>query len=198
MKFLARYRKEITWGLVLGSCCALLLIYCYNKQNKQNVQEATTSANGAANTTQSLGSNTSESEFGISIPAIGIHAPIITGIDPTDEKAYDEALTKGVLTLPTEGIVGRSGNSVIYGHSSSNENNIYGTIFSKLNDLDNGDEIIVTDNNGEYKYAVSSKKIVEATDLSVLDNTDDETLTIMTCWPLGTDEKRLIVVAKRK
>ena len=50
----------------------------------------------------------------------------------------------------------------------------------------------------ELKYIVRNKKIVEASDFSVLQaNGDKETITLMTCWPLGVPSKRLIVTAER-
>ena len=49
------------------------------------------------------------------------------------------------------------------------------------------------------EYVVRRKKIIEPEDFSVLQPTGDkETVTLMTCWPLGIGTKRLIVVAERK
>ncbi|MDD3086424.1 MAG: sortase, partial [Patescibacteria group bacterium] len=63
-------------------------------------------------------------------------------------------------------------------------------------DLEIDDEIKINFNQQEYKYKVSEKKIIPADDLSVLLPTEREILTLLTCWPVGTADKRLIVIAK--
>ena len=72
----------------------------------------------------------------------------------------------------------------------------YAKIFANLNDLEQDDEIIVYYQSDEHKYKVQSKEIVEATDMSVLDKTQKEILTLMTCWPVGTKDKRLVIRAE--
>jgi sortase A len=136
--------------------------------------------------------------FTIDIEKVHVSAPIITGIDPSNEKVYDAALTKGVLLMTGTGEIGKTGNAVIYGHSSANEVSPYQKIFATINNLKNGDIIKVHKDDTSYTYAVTNKKVVEATDLSILDQTKDKTLTLMTCWPIGTDKQRLIIVAKQQ
>ena len=93
---------------------------------------------------------------------------------------------------------GEVGNIFVYGHSSAESYSAYQNIFKKLNDLEEGDEISVTYNKEDFVYVVSNKKVVEKEDISVLDPTKVETLTLMTCWPIGTADKRLIISAPRK
>ena len=38
----------------------------------------------------------------------------------------------------------------------------------------------------QYRYEVTGKRIVEATDVSVLNPTSTPTITLLTCWPAGT------------
>ena len=49
----------------------------------------------------------------------------------------------------------------------------------------------------KFEYRVVEGKVVEKTALEYLKHTDEETLTLMTCWPLGFENKRYIVRAKR-
>jgi len=49
-----------------------------------------------------------------------------------------------------------------------------------------------------YKYRVYESKVVESKEVEYLDYrlADKEVLILQTCWPLGTDWKRLLVLAK--
>ena len=61
-----------------------------------------------------------------------------------------------------------------------------------------GEEVDITKDEKVLKYIVRSKKIVSPDDFSILESQKGkETLTMMTCWPLGIGTKRLIVVAER-
>ncbi len=138
-------------------------------------------------------------EFTISIKKIDIKAPIITGVNPGNKEAYNQALKNGVVLMDGTPLPGTgSGNTFIFGHSSALEKSSYDKIFLKLNDLENNDNILINYNSKSYTYKVIDKKIVEKNDLSVLDQTEEERVTLMTCWPIGTDKQRLIIVATRK
>ena len=135
----------------------------------------------------------------INVPKLNITAPVIQGVDPTDKKKYDKALEDGVAQMVGTPLPGTGkGNTFIYGHSSADDKGPYSEIFARLDNLKFGDEIDLNLEKQEYKYWVFEKKFIEKTDLSVLEQTDDERLTLMTCWPIGTDDRRLIIVAKRK
>jgi LPXTG-site transpeptidase (sortase) family protein len=137
-------------------------------------------------------------QFGLRIDKLGILAPIVQDVNGKDREEYNSALRDGVAHYDISSLPDEGGNIFIFGHSSSDvvpgEN---GRIFAKLNELDKGDKITVYFQEKDYKYIVSEDKIVEPTDTSVLDETEEETLTLMTCWPLGTKDKRLIIRAIR-
>lgn len=59
-----------------------------------------------------------------------------------------------------------------------------------------GDTILLNHNEGEWKYIVTETRIVNDNDLSVLQNTEDYRLTLITCTPLWTSEKRLVIISK--
>jgi sortase A len=135
----------------------------------------------------------------LKIPKLGIETPVIQNVDPNDKKKYNEALKTGVLHFPGTTLPGQGSNIFIYGHSSSAvDSGPYSKIFAPLDKLEKNDEILVLYNNQEYKYQVNEKNIVDKNDVSVLKPTQIETLTLMTCWPVGTDQKRLIIRAERK
>ncbi len=96
--------------------------------------------------------------------------------------------------------LGEVGNTVLNGH-----HNIHGEIFRDLEDLEEGDEIIVYDANHAYTYAVVAKEIFAESGETVaarLENsrwigqTEDERLTLVTCWPYTSNTHRLVIVAK--
>lgn len=149
------------------------------------------------NQQSSIHSGITDDKFTIVIPAIHVNVRIIPNIDPHNETQYDAALKNGVLLMPGTGQIGKPGNAVIYGHSAAIKLDGIIDSFSKLNDLNNGDVINITKGGQQYKYSITSKKIIEPTDLSVLKQTQAETLTLLTCWPPGKDEHRLAIFSVR-
>ncbi|MCZ7569594.1 MAG: sortase [Ardenticatenaceae bacterium] len=119
------------------------------------------------------------------IPRIGVDAPVVPGDDW-------EALKQGVGHHLGSANPGARGNMVVSAH-----NDIFGEIFRDLNQLKTGDEVIVYDAAGQAShYRVASKRIVEPTDVSVLDPTNEPVITLITCHPYLIDTQRLVVVAQ--
>ncbi len=140
----------------------------------------------------------------LSVVSAGINnIKVSSNIESYDEKVYNLYLKSGLAHFKGTPLPGDGGNSFIYGHSAvpsffSRNRNLPETIFSKLEDVEIGDEVIVQKDGVDLKYIVRSKKIVEPTDFSILRSQGDkETITMMTCWPLGVPSNRLIVVAER-
>lgn len=132
--------------------------------------------------------------FGIKIEKIGVIAPIIENVNGANKNIYNLALQRGVAHLKGSALPGKGSNIFIFGHSSSNIGfGPYSKVFAKLNELERGDKIIIFYKNKEYIYLVFEKKVVEKNDLSVVKPTPKEQLTLMTCWPIGTADKRLII-----
>jgi sortase A len=80
-----------------------------------------------------------------------------------------------------------------------------GEVFKNLHEAKRGDEIHVYTDDREYLYLVQDIQIVledGATDAQkrqnarFMDPTPDQTLTLITCYPYGIDNHRLIVIAK--
>jgi sortase A len=87
---------------------------------------------------------------------------------------------------------------VIVGHSSDFpwSDGKYKNVFALLDKLAVGDKIVVTYGSEKYIYQVTGSKVVKPTDLSVLKKTASPTLTLLTCYPVGSTRSRLIVTAK--
>lgn len=130
------------------------------------------------------------------IPKLSVRAPIIF------ESSYKEskvqlALRKGVVHYGTTAEPGKNGNSVIIGHSSGQlwAPGDYKFVFTLLDKLQPGDTVTINYKGTRYLYRVQGSKIVPPTDFSVLDQTSQPTLTLITCTPVGTSKNRLIVSA---
>lgn len=103
----------------------------------------------------------------------------------------------GVGHMPSTALPGETGNAVFFGHSSGRTSTYYETIFATLHRLEIGDEILIYKDNYTYKYSVESKEIVSSNDFSILEQGDKKQLTLVTCWPLGTDWQRYVVIANQ-
>lgn len=86
------------------------------------------------------------------------------------------------------GGLGELGNYAIAGHRTT-----YGAPFNRIGELVKGDEVRFETWNKIYIYSVTTKSVVDPTDVFVLDETADATLTLTTCHPEFSSSERLIV-----
>ncbi|OQB06361.1 MAG: Sortase family protein [bacterium ADurb.Bin212] len=131
--------------------------------------------------------------------AIDLSAPITLDVNGSDINEYNSALEKGVAHLKGSALPGKNGNVFIFGHSSYDVEKAgqYKEVFAKLDQLANGDVVEIQSQEARYTYKVIDKKIVNPNDVSVAgQNFSLKQLTLMTCWPIGSTEKRLVVVAE--
>jgi sortase A len=120
----------------------------------------------------------------IQIPAIDIDAPVVQGM-------YDwEALKRGVAQKIGSAAPGQVGNMALAAH-----NDIYGELFRDLDQLKPGDEVIVSTSTQSYTYIVRETRIVEPTEVSVLDPTDWASTTLISCYPYRVNTQRIVVFA---
>jgi sortase A len=120
----------------------------------------------------------------IRIPAIGVDAPVVEGDDW-------EMLKRGAGHHVGSANPGERGNCVISAH-----NDIFGEIFRDLPDLSLGDEVFVHTASRSYRYVVSQKRVIEPTEVSVLEPTSSPVLTLVSCYPYGIDTHRIVVVGE--
>jgi LPXTG-site transpeptidase (sortase) family protein len=142
-----------------------------------------------------------DTTMGILIPKIGANASIIRNVDPYDSRIYQQALTRGVAHAKGTVIPSLTGNSFLFSHSSEDlfNANRYNSIFYLLNKLIKGDEIWIYVGGTKFVYSVDTTAIVNADDVKYMNPaTSKKQLTLMTCWPPGTNLKRLIVIATIK
>lgn len=154
-----------------------------------------------------LSVNVTPYEDRIVIPKIGKNIPLVN-VEHHDasnssewHKIFMQELEKGIIKYPGSADPGEQGNSFIFGHSSNYPwaKGNYNDVFALLNELDNGDEIIVYFEQKKFVYVVKDKKVVKPGHVSSLGGTPDmRQLTLMTCWPLGTTLNRLLVITELK
>lgn len=87
---------------------------------------------------------------------------------------------------------GQDGNVAVAGHRD--------TFFRGLKDLKTKDEIRFSTPTGDFKYQVESLRVVKTTDVGVLASSDENVLTLVTCYPfyyIGSAPKRFVVRARQ-
>jgi LPXTG-site transpeptidase (sortase) family protein len=120
------------------------------------------------------------------IPKIYVNAAINEGLD-------DSTLDRGLWRRPTTSKPDLGSNTVITAHRymfTSGANTFY-----HLDKLKTDDEILVYWQGQEYVYKVYEIIEVLPEEVEVESNTKDSIITLYTCTPLWTTEKRLVVKA---
>ncbi len=141
------------------------------------------------------------------IPKLGKNIPIVRpsmdGLMQENWKKFEDdiqsALKGGVVHYPGSARPGQAGNFFVTGHSSYYpwDDGSYKDVFARLKDLLPGDTYSVYYGGDKHTYRITSKKEVKPSDVSVLDQpTDQRIATLMTCTPIGTTLRRLIVMAE--
>lgn len=120
---------------------------------------------------------------------------------PVRTSASERALDNGVIHLPDtslpwdDGAEGR--NVYLVGHRLGYPGTGSHRIFYRLRELRKGDEIVVKDHLGRrYQYRVTGSRVVAPSDSWVKDRVPGrDMLSLQTCTPIPTFERRLIVRA---
>jgi len=132
----------------------------------------------------------------ITVPNIGIDAPIIFP-ESKNEYVLQKALEQGVIYWPDSSLSNEKGMTIIIGHSSAFPwyQGQYGSIFSLLNHLEQGSEIFLFSNKEKYIYQVIEKDIKAPKNLNFKAEEEKSVLYLVSCWPINTDWKRIIIKA---
>jgi sortase A len=120
----------------------------------------------------------------LQIPAIGVDAPVVQGDGW-------EQLKKGVGQHIGTANPGQPGNVVLSAH-----NDIYGQIFRRLDDLSPGDEVILRSQTQSFTYRVVDWRTVDPTDVSIMDQTQESIVTLISCYPYLVNTQRIVVIAE--
>lgn len=137
----------------------------------------------------------------IVIDKIGVDAPVILS-KSAEEVDLQKDLETGVILYPGMAIPGQRGNAYIAGHSSNYvwSRGQYNDIFKDLVGLSSEDKIVVKEilTSGKvvsHTYTVTLQEEVAADDIAIFEVASNPVLTLTTCWPLGTRQRRIMVKA---
>ncbi len=184
---LPKWKLKQAWPLALMLVGAVLLLYVavqygtmYREQRRLTQeweQQNKTTVTEVAHRTNSLTK--------VTIPKINLDAMVVEGTSRRQ-------LLLGLGHMTDTPAPGETGNSVITAHRD--------TFFRHIYELNKGDDIEVRRDGKVFTYEVTGKKVVQPEDLSVLRQSKDKRLTLITCYPtyyIGPAPERLVVFAKR-
>ena len=122
----------------------------------------------------------------LEIPRLSLEVPVYDG-------ASDLHMDRGAARIDGTALPGEPGNLGVAGHRDG--------YFRVLKDIELGDEIRITTADGPQIYVVLELRIVEPTEVDVLNATVEQTITLVTCYPfyfVGHAPERFIVRAVRR
>jgi sortase A len=120
----------------------------------------------------------------IEIPRLGVSAVVRAGSDA-------RTLRLAVGHIPGTALPGERGNVGLAAHRD--------TFFRRLGEIRPDDEVRLVTRDGTFTYHVDGTRIVEPSDVWVLDDTAQPSLTLVTCYPftfVGSAPRRFIVRAQ--
>lgn len=118
----------------------------------------------------------------LSIPKIELSVAIGEGVDK-------DTLKYSVGHFIETAMPGEKGNFCVIGHRSY----AYGEFFNRLDEIEINDKIIVDSNGKTYQYKAKEITVVEPEEVSVLNQTEDAQITLITCTPIRIGSHRLII-----
>lgn len=193
--------QSLLFGLSMGLVVVIIFLFGFFNEvvispfiqpsRKSSATPIIVSGNSIAATTQPE----------VIIPKINVEIPTDFSQTTTNESDIENALENGVVHYPTTALPGQNGNTAFFGHSSNNIFNKgkYKFAFVLLHTIVPGDTFYLTYNSKVYVYKVIDKKVVDPSEVGVLDPVPGQTATatLITCDPPGTSLKRLVVVGQQ-
>lgn len=145
-----------------------------------------------------------EKYYYVDIPKIRAKSEIVPGVSLQSKEEYLSVLNSGkVAQAEGSPLPGSGAGKAIYlfAHSSEQGWTIARSnpVFYLLDVLQKQDLIYLNKDGKLFKYEIFDKKVILANDTQYLDykNEESETVVLQTCWPIGTNWKRLLIFAKR-
>jgi sortase A len=186
-------RVFVMGGVVVMTWCVFILTDAYVVQRigRETLDRETTSSS-TSRSSRSSGSTGARSSPArgtplaeLSIPRVGLSAVVLHGSDA-------HTLRLGLGHVENTPLPGESGNVAIAGHRDS--------FFRPLRKVQVGDDILLDTPEERVQYRVSSLRVVNSYEVSVIGPTKDATLTLVTCYPfwfIGQAPDRFVVRATR-
>jgi len=118
------------------------------------------------------------------VPRLGLNLVVVNGTSSSD-------LRRGPGRHMDTSMPGEGGLVYVAGHRTT-----YGAPFSNIDRLETGDTIFVELPYGAFEYRVTSHRIVDDNDLSVLESRGREELVLQACHPRFFASQRYLVYAR--
>lgn len=121
----------------------------------------------------------------IRIPAVDIELPVFDGTE-------EYSLTRGAGRIEGTAPLGGAGNTGLAAHRDG--------YFRALKNIKVGDDILIETLDDDHKYRIVDLSIVYPEDTYVLEPTETDSLTLVTCYPfyfVGSAPQRFIVRAEK-
>lgn len=136
------------------------------------------------------------------IEKLGVSTPVVFGVG-SDNDTILKNLENGVVHYSDTPKPGFEGVSIILGHSSAYPwyKGSYGSVFALLGKLQPGDKFSVQYSDGrifnfEVKQSIVFSPFADNTRLTQLEKSPGASLVLISCWPVGTNYKRIAVQAE--
>lgn len=142
----------------------------------------------------------------IVIPSINLDADVVKMGWEVKQRANGETYSEWVVPDYAAGwhknsaLPGHIGNTVLSGH-----HNILGEVFRYIVDTEPGADVTLYADGHAYEYVVTEKYILKEKGVpyeqrlknaEYISQTDDERLTLVSCWPYETNTHRVVVIAR--
>ena len=187
------FRRILKWAQrALFACGILLLGYCafalvdawtFQRRESMNLDRLLSDRRAASGGAPAAATNGLIGRM--EIPRLGLSVVVVEGVGRT-------TLRRGVGHIPGTALPGEDGNVGLSGHRD--------TFFRPLKDLRIKDEIQISTLKGDFMYEVESLRVVEPSDVRVLEPARENVLTLVTCYPffyIGAAPKRFVVRARQ-
>lgn len=143
--------------------------------------------------------NYTDKQNTLEIPKLSLSVPIIFPAD-NSINTITKDLDNGVVYYPGSVYPGQAGQIVVLGHSAPVgwPNIKHDWVFSNIDKLNEGDIIYIDINNKQYAYAVKKTIIIKKGAEVPTEGltSDNNLLTLISCWPPGKDYQRIAVQAE--
>ena len=143
-------------------------------------------------------------DFKIEIPKIGAKADIVLEVSPIDKASYLKVLENNKIAHSSfSALPGNGKGSMTYLFAHSTQQTVQtarkNSVFYLLGELSENDNVFINYRGQNIEYKVYMKKIITAKESEYLTYSDPEkeVLILQTCWPIGTNWKRLLIFAQR-
>ncbi len=142
----------------------------------------------------------------IIVPSIWLDVPIVISENMSQEDfikwRFEDLLDQWIVKYPTTPDPWKEGNTLLFGHTSYEvwKKNPYGTIFKDLPKLKDDTLIQILWNGNLFEYIIVDIFIVSPNQVPAqymtYQNAGWSYITLMWCYPLGTNKRRILAVAK--